>query len=95
MFSSQYACLMWYIVKSKQSVSLNTLSGLSFSEDFSAEASNSFSFEGSHQCAHAVQHHVGAIAQLRCFEFHATYALNDQVLARDLAPVFAVCIGWL
>lgn len=72
-FSSQYARLMWCILKSKRSVSLNTLSGLSFSEDFNAEASNSVGSEGAHQRARAVRHHVGAIAQLGCLEFHATY----------------------
>ena len=60
--------------ESKLSMSLNTLSGLSSSEDFNAEASNCFSFKGAHRRAHIAQQHVGAIAQLRCFEFHAEYA---------------------
>lgn len=64
---------MWFIVKSKLAVSLNMLSGLSSSEDFSAEASNCFSFEGAHRHGHVAQQHVGAIAQPRCSEFHARY----------------------
>lgn len=80
---------MWFIVKSKLSVSLNVLSGLSSSEDFNAEASNRFSFEGAHQRAHVAQQRVEAIAQLRCFEFHARY--TSKCPSACLGPSPSIC----
>lgn len=92
MFSSQYVCLMWFIVKSKLSMALNTLSGLSSSENFSAEASDCSSSEGAHGHAHLAQQCGGA--GLKCFKFQARYAFKCSSACRKLALISAVRLRW-
>lgn len=86
---------MWFIVKSKLSMTLNTLSGLSSSENFSAEASDCFSSEGKHGCAHPAQQCGGAGAELRCSEFQARCAFKCSSACRELPLISAVCLRWL